>query len=103
MTTDDRVYDTMSMPMQPSRGANTGRLDARVSYSIRDRVVCEMRYRKGAVRLDLYGFCTAQKRLNRTITSVVNRTTSHSGTESTRVNTESVVVHHADLAFTNHT
>ena len=34
---------TMSMPMQPSRGANTGRLDARVSYSIRDRVSATVR------------------------------------------------------------
>ena len=43
MPTADRVYDTMSMPMQPSRGANTGRLDARVSYSIRDRVSATVR------------------------------------------------------------
>ena len=43
MPNDDRVYDTMSMPMQPSRGANTGRLDARVSYNIRDRVSTTIR------------------------------------------------------------
>ena len=43
MPTDDRVYDTMSMAMQPSRGANTGRLDARVSYNIRDRVSATVR------------------------------------------------------------
>ena len=43
MTTDDRVYGTMSMPMQPSRGANTGTLDARVSYDTRDRVRAAVR------------------------------------------------------------
>ena len=45
MTTDHRVYGTMSMAMQPSRGANTGTLDARVSYDMRDRVSAAVRER----------------------------------------------------------